>query len=104
MKAIIILALICTLSLQAAVLLRSSPDNTIITAPSNYHTVYEEYYEKYYPNYLGSQAHWIYKNGTGGWPLNDYATFYTVFYADCTDDAYLYITADDVFSASVNGG
>jgi len=104
MKVIILLALICTLSMQATVICRSSTDNTMITAPSNYYIVYDEYHEKYHPNYLGSKARWIYKNGTGGWPLNDYATFYTVFYADCTNNAYLYITADDAFTASVNGG
>ena len=84
MKAIILIALLCTLTMQEAVLLASCPANTIVSVPSKHHTVYQEYYEKYHPNYLGYNAHWIYKNGTGERPLNDYATFFSVFYADCT--------------------
>ena len=84
MKTIIIVILLVSLSIQNAVLLSSSPDNTIVSVPSKHYTVYEEYYEKNHPNYLGYNAHWIYKNGTGSRPLNDYATFCSTFHADCT--------------------
>ncbi len=83
MKGIILLALIFTLSLQHKVLLSSSTGNTIITYPYNSYTVLDTWYEKYHANYIGYDAKWIYKNGTGGWPVGDYATLYAKFYADC---------------------
>ena len=103
MKGILLLALLCTLSLQQTVLLSSSPTNTIVTAPRGSYTIAEAYYQLYHPGFLGFNAQWIYKNGTGGWPVGDSTTFFTEFYADCLSDAVLIITADDTFSVSLNG-
>ena len=77
MKSIIILALFCALTIQQTVLISSSTANTIVTAPSNYVTATEDYYTLHYPNRIGYGAQWIYKNGTGGWPVGDYGVFFT---------------------------
>lgn len=104
MKAIIILALLCAFSMQQTVLISSSAANTIITAPANYHSVVEAYHTSLNPNYIGYNAQWIYKNGSDAWPIGDAVTFVAYFYADCQQNATLIITADNSFSASLNGG
>lgn len=105
MKSIIILGLLCTMAFQQTVLISSSPDNTIITDPPNAVTTIDGYYALHYPDYIGYNAKWIYKNGTGGWPVGDYAVLFTEFYVDCSKvAATLIITADDSFSVSLNGG
>jgi len=73
MKSIIILGLLCALTMQQTVLLSSGVDNTIITEPKKYHTALDGYYTLNYPNFIGYNAQWIYKNGTGGYPCGDYA-------------------------------
>jgi len=103
MKAILLLALVCTITLQHAVLLKSAPENTKVTYPKHSYTVLEEYYEKYHPDFIGYGAKWVYKNGCGGWPIGDKTTFVVNFYADTTSEAYLVIAADDSFTAVLNG-
>ena len=104
MKEIILLALLCTFSLQQTVLLSSSASNTIVTSPANFVVVHEAYHNANNPNYIGYGARWIYKNGSSSWPNGDQASFLSNFYADCQANATLVITADNVFSASLNGG
>lgn len=103
-KILIIFGLLFAFSLQQTVLISSAVDNTIITAPANYHPVLEAYHTKNNPNYIGYSAQWIYKNGSDAWRDGDTATFYATFYATCQSNAILVITADNTFSASFNNG
>ena len=103
MNKTLIMSLLLIISLQQTVLLRSDPSTTIITS-SNHITVTEAYHTKNNPNFIGHGANWIYKKGLDSWPAGDKATFYAEFWADCQREAILTITADDSFSASVNGG
>lgn len=104
MKEIIMLALLCSFSLQQTVLLSSSTTNTIITSPTNYVVALEAYHNANNPNYIGYGAKWLYKNGSDSWPAGDKVSFLANFYADCQANATLLITADNIFSASLNGG
>jgi hypothetical protein len=105
MKGFIILALLCVLSMQQiAVLISSSPSNTLVTSPAGSFTILEAAHTANLPGHIGYGAQWIYKNGTDHWPNGETASFFTQFYADCQSTATLIITADDVFSASLNGG
>jgi hypothetical protein len=104
MKQIILLALLCAFSLQQTSLISSNTSNTFVTSPANQFTVVEAYHTTNQPNFIGFNAKWIYKNGTDAWPNGDSATFAASFYADCQSSAILIITADNIFSASLNGG
>jgi hypothetical protein len=92
------------LSLQQTVLIASQPSNTIIVPSQT--VVVEPYHTAYNPNYLGSSigAQWLWKAGGQSWPDGDTLAFEAYFYAECTNSAELRITADNVFSAFVNGG
>lgn len=102
MKKLLLLALLCALTLQQAVLLRSCPENTLIINPPDTYPVLEQYHNEHNPDFIGYGAKWIYKNGSDSWPEGDRATFFTEFYADCDKDATLIITADNIFNARVN--
>jgi hypothetical protein len=104
MKGILLLALLCALTLQQTVLLSSCPENTLIINPPDTYPVVEAYHTTQNPDYISYGAKWIYKNGSDSWPAGDRATFFTEFYADCTKDAVLVITADNSFTACVNKG
>ncbi len=104
MKEIILIAFLCSFTLQQTVLLSSNTSNTIITSPANYVVALEAYHNANNPNYIGYGAKWLYKNGSSSWPAGDKVTFYSNFYADCQNKAILIITADNAFSVSLNGG
>lgn len=99
-----VFALLCLLSLQQAVLIASQPSNTV-TVPAQT-VVAEPYHSGAHPNYLGSTvgAQWVWKAGGQSWPDGDTLSFEAYFYSDCANTAELRITADNIFSASVNGG
>lgn len=101
---LIILALICTFSMQEVSLFSSNTDNTLITSPKDYYPVLQAYHTKIHPNYIGYGAQWLYKNGGDSWPAGDQATFTAYFYSSCQNVASLVVSADDSFSATVNNG
>jgi hypothetical protein len=100
---ITLLAILCLLSLQQTVLIASKPSNTNTVPPQT--VVAEPYHSANYPNYLGSGvgAQWLWKVGQSP-PSNGALVFEAYFFAECTGTAELKISADFIFSASVNGG
>ncbi len=106
MKGLIIFCLLCTLAVQQTVLFSSSASNTVLIFPSGQTTVSSIFHESSaaFANYIGLGAHWVYKSGPDSWPTGNTATFKAQFYADCTLQGTLVIAADNVFSASLNGG
>lgn len=104
MKVFILITLCLVLS-QQAVLIASSPSNTAITSPPLQTVVVEPFHSVNPPTTIGATgAQWIHKSGGAGWPNGDVVTFYTQFYADCLNPITLEITADNIFSAKLNGG
>lgn len=99
-----VFALLCLLALQQTVLIASQPSNTVIVPSQT--VVAEPYHTTNNPNYLGVSvgAQWIWKSGGQSWPDGDTLVFEANFYSDCSTTAELRITADNIFSASVNGG
>lgn len=77
MKKLLLLALLCALTLQQAVLLSSNAENTLVIDPPGTYTVLEKYHNEHNPNYIGYGAKWIYKEGSDAWPEGDRATFFT---------------------------
>jgi hypothetical protein len=75
MNKAVLIALLCTLSLQQTVLLKSDVTTTIITSPSSFDTAIEAYHTTNNPNYIGYAAQWIYKKGGSSWPAGDRVTF-----------------------------
>lgn len=104
MKTFIAFALICVIGLQQTVLVTSGTNNTIITSPASVNIGVDSYHTTYQPNYLGNGAQWIWQNGGTSWPDLYVVSFKTEFYASCQSPATLLITADNIFSASINGG
>lgn len=104
MKSIIALALICAIGLQQTVLVTSNTNNTVITSPASVSVGVDPYHSTYQPNYLGNGALWIWQSGSGSWPNLYSVHFKTEFYVNCQSPATLIITADNSFSASINGG
>lgn len=104
MKTIIVLAIICTLTLQQTVLVASSASNTLVTFPSSATINLEPYHNANNPNFIGYGAQWVWQASGSSWPNNYINSFQSNFYASCDGAATLVITADNVFSASINGG
>jgi len=52
---------------------------------------------------LGLGAQWIWSGPGVNWADGFTATFESLFYADCQADSVLWITADNIFTAFVNG-
>lgn len=104
MKRIIAIALICVIGLQQTVLVTSNINNTVITSPASVSIGADSYHNTYQHNYLGNGAYWIWQSGGVSWPDLYVVHFKTEFYASCESPATLLITADNIFSASINGG
>jgi hypothetical protein len=81
---------------SVAVLVSSNLTNTIITSPPNTTVVIDTIH---IPNFISYNAQWLWRAGAG-----DTVVFQSSFYASSTSPATLLITADDIFSASLNGG
>lgn len=104
MKTLIVLAIICTLALQQTVLIASSATNTVVTFPSSATINLEPYHNTNNPSYIGYGAQWVWQSSGSTWPNNYVNNFQSNFYASCKGAATLIITADNIFSASINGG
>lgn len=104
MKTLIVLAIICTLTLQQTVLVASSTTNTLITSPSSATINVEPYHTSNNPGFIGYGAQWLWQASGSSWPNNYVNNFQSNFYASCNGSASLIIAADNVFSASINGG
>jgi hypothetical protein len=104
MRKAITLSLLLVLALQQTVLLSSSSSNTIITSPISAPAVLEPYHTGANPNFISNGAQWLWQAGGQSWPNGYVAVFQTQFYASCKSPAILTITADNSFSASLNGG
>lgn len=104
MKRILVATLLCVLTLQQTVLVASGVSTTAIVSPAATAIALEPYHNLYNPNHLPG-AQWIWKTGGQSWADGDTATFESVFYADCSSaPVVLKITADNEYSASLNGG
>ena len=104
MKRILLVTLLCALTLQQTVLVASGVSTTAIVTPAATAIVLEPYHNTNNPNHLPG-AQWVWKTGGQSWADGDVATFESVFYADCSSaPIVLKITADNEFSASLNGG
>jgi hypothetical protein len=85
-------------------LISSSTSSANILSPLGYTLVTESYHTTNNPNFLGNGAQWIWLNGSSSWPLGFTAKFQALFYVDCPQvSATLKITADDQFTADLNG-
>lgn len=104
MKAQLLFGLLCCLTLQQAVILASSTINTVIISRSGLTVGEDPYHNRHHPNYLGTGAQWIWQSGGSSWPHGQTLTFQTQFNIDCNGRATLSITADNTFSAVLNGG
>jgi hypothetical protein len=104
MKLILLLSFLCMIAMQTNVLLSSSTSNTIITAPASQTVAVETFHTTNNLNFIGYSAQWLWLAGSDSWPNNYKATFQASFYADCLSTGTLIITADNIFSASLNGG
>jgi hypothetical protein len=66
--------------------------------------VIEKYHTTNNFNYISYNAQWLWKAGGESWPVGDTVVFQSWFYASSKSPAILIITADNIFSASLNGG
>ena len=97
------LLLTCTAA-QNVVILNSSPSTTTVVSPAGQAIGLEPFHNAANPNYLGTGAQWVWVNGPSSWPDQYAATFQALFYSDCPEVlANLQITADNVFTAYLNG-
>ena len=104
MKRILLATLLSVLTLHQTVLVASGVATTAIVAPAAQTIVLEPYHNANSANHLPG-AQWVWKSGGQSWADGDTATFESVFYADCSSaPVILKITADNEFSASLNGG
>ena len=97
-------ALLCVLTLQQTVLVASGVTTTTIVNPLGQKIALEPYHNRVNPNHLPG-AKWVWKSGGEAWAEGDTVYFESKFYADCSSGPItLKITADNSFSATLNGG
>jgi hypothetical protein len=103
-KKIALFALLCALTFQHTVLAASGVTTTVIVNPPGQQIALEHWHSTHSPNHLPG-AQWVWKSGGQGWLDGDSVWFETIFFVDCTSgEITLKITADNEFSASLNGG
>ena len=97
-------ALLCVLTLQQTVLVASGDTTTTIVNPLGEKIALEPYHNRVNPNHLPG-AKWVWKSGGEAWGEGDTVYFESKFYADCSSGPItLRITADNNFTATLNGG
>lgn len=78
--------------------------STAIINPPHLTVVDEHVHTTDNPNYLSDGAQWIWNSQNDSWPVGYTNTFQKLFLADCPQTAAtLSITADDTFTAYLNG-
>jgi hypothetical protein len=104
MKKTALVMLFCILTLQQTVLVASGVATTTIVSPIGQNITLEPNHNRLNPNHLPG-AQWVWKSGGESWADGDTVYFESVLYADCSSGPItLKITADDKFSATLNGG
>jgi hypothetical protein len=99
-----LVALLCVLTFQQTVLVASGVATTTIVNPLGQKIALEPYHNRVNPKHLPG-AQWVWKSGGEAWAEGDTVYFESRFYADCSSGPVtLKITADNSFSATLNGG
>jgi hypothetical protein len=104
MKNIVLLILIVAALAADAILLVSGPSTTTVLLPVGQTIAQEAYHTANHPNYIGNGPQWVWLGGSDSRPAGEVATFQALFTADCPNEkATLTITADNLFTAFLNG-
>lgn len=100
---IILLLALLYITLQQTTLLASNTNNVISTSLPLSNIIIESFHNTNNSGVIGYGAKWIWIPGSS-WPDGFKADFQAQFYANCQSPVILYITADNIFSASINSG